>query len=194
MHAFTKNRLGLAVLLTALLFGSLSCQVFQEGGREHLPGAAVHKVGVIDVQAVFERSREGRRALDGLIVQFAEHRRKLTAEETSLQETAGLLDRERGILPTDQLRDRTERYLVRLEQYRLQVQAFNQDLARRHRDLVSDYLPKIMAAAKPIAERGGFTAVLHQGRAETAMIVFYRAPDVDLTDRVIEALDRDTRP
>ncbi len=179
--------------LATVVLGLAACQT---GSVDPRVGdrAATEKIAVIDIQSVFERSKSGRDALNALMAEFGEHRRRLLEEEAALKETARGLEGERQSAPTRKVREQTERYLVRLEQYRVQVQAFNQDLAKRHRALVAAYLPKIVAVAKPLAEREGYSTVLHQGRPETVMIVFYHAPEIDLTDRVIEALDRASNP
>ncbi len=149
------------------------------------------RVGVLDIQAVFERSRVGKRALARLMEELGETRRLLTIEEGRLKELSDQLERERDVVSPERTRARTEDYLSRLERYRWQVQVFNLDLARRHRALVAEYLPRIEAVAAPLAEQQGLVAILHQGRSETVMIVYYHAPELDLTNLVIDALDRD---
>lgn len=149
------------------------------------------RVGVINVQSIFERSKVGKAALERLTAEFGEQRRRLTDEESALARLAASLDQADGRKSAAQAGRETEQYLARLEEYHAHVAAFNQDLARRHRALMAEYLAKIQVVAQPIAEREGFVALLHQGRPETSLIVLYRAPEVDLTDRVIEALDRE---
>lgn len=149
------------------------------------------RVGVINVQSIFERSKAGKAALERLTAEFGEQRRRLTDEESALARLAASLDQADGQKSAEQARRETEQYLARLEEYHAQVAAFNQELARRHRALMAEYLAKIQVVAQPIAEREGFVALLHQGRPETSLIVLYRAPEIDLTDRVIEALDRE---
>ncbi len=181
-----------SILSCTGLVGILALGACQSpGGRADVARApAAERVGVIDVQAVFERSRTGKSALERLVAELGEQRRLLTEEEAALKEVAARLEQGRAAIPVDELARQTERYLERLEQYRLRVQGFNVDVARRHRALIADYLPKIAAVAGPLADREGFSVVLHQGRPETSMIVLYRAPEIDLTDRVIDALDR----
>ena len=154
-------------------------------------GDSGDKVAVIDIQSIFERSESGKRALASLLDEFGDLRGRLTEEEASLKQQATQLERDRQALTPEQLREQTERYLARLERYRVEVQRYNQELTDRHRALVADYIPKIVAVAKPLAEQEGYSTVLHQGRPETMMIVFYHAPEIDLTERVIAALDRE---
>ncbi|GKS56855.1 hypothetical protein YTPLAS18_03820 [Nitrospira sp.] len=152
------------------------------------------KVAVIDIQSIFERSESGKRALASLMEEFGELRRRLTDEEASLKQQAIRLERERQFITAEELGSRTERYLEQLDRYRVQVQRYNLELTNRHRALVADYIPKIVAVAKPLAEREGYSTVLHQGRPETMLIVFYHAPEIDLTERVIAALNRERSP
>lgn len=184
MHVLIRIWLGLA--------GSLSLAACQSTGMGNgtAQGPLVERVGVVDVQAVFERSRTGKSALEKLVAEFGEQRRLLTEEEAMLKEVAARLEQGRGTIPPGEVHLQTDGYLEQLEQYRLRVQRFNLEVARRHRELIAEYLPKIAAVAGPLADREGFSVVLHQGRPETSLIVLYRAPEIDLTDRVIEALDR----
>ena len=181
----------LSLSLVPLLLASSACHTSAtvSGG-----GETVEKVAVIDIQAIFERSQSGKQALAALLEEFGEERRRLTHEEDALKQEAIALEQDRRALGPDQLHEQTERYLTRLERYRVQVQSYNQELTVRHRALVASYLPKIVAVARPLAEREGYSTVLHQGRPETVMIVFYHAPEIDLTDRVIAELDRVQEP
>ncbi len=188
----SAHAMALRVLVWLGLAGSLSLAACQSTGTGNgaARGPLLEKVGVVDVQAVFERSRTGKLALEKLVAELGEQRRLLTEEEAVLKEVAARLEQGRAAIPVDDLARQTEGYLERLEQYRLRVQRFNVDVARRHRALIAEYLPRIAAVAGPLADREGFSALLHQGRPETSLIVLYRAPEIDLTDRVIAALDR----
>ena len=176
-----------------VLFLALAGSACQSWSPQSLIGKEKggEKVAVIDIQSIFERSESGKRALASLMEEFGEVRTRLTDEEASLKQQAVRLERERRSLTAEDLSGRTERYLEQLERYRLQVQRYNHELTNRHRALVAAYIPRIVAVAKPLAEREGYSAVLHQGRPETMMIVFYHAPEIDLTERVIDALNRE---
>lgn len=184
--------IAIRVLVWLGLAGSFALAACQSTGTGNgtARGPLAEKVAVVDVQAVFERSKIGKMALEKLVADLGAQRDSLTKEEAALKEVALRLEQERGSNPAEELPVQTEQYLERLEQYRLRVQRFNLEVSRRHRALIVEYLPKIAAVVGPVADREGFSVVLHQGRPETSLIVLYRMPEIDLTDRVIDALDR----
>ncbi|MFO0774843.1 MAG: OmpH family outer membrane protein [Nitrospiraceae bacterium] len=189
---------GLAILICGAL---VSCASTSKTDTTSAPADGARpsddqRVAVVDIQAVFDRSQLGQQWLKEVVAEFGAQQYALSTEEGTLAKTAAQLDAARTASrgETAELAARTEQYLVQLEAYRARVAAFNADVARRHSLLIHNMLPRIQAAAAPMAEREGFVAVLHKGRPETSVVVVYAAPQIDLTERVIQALDRAMTP
>jgi outer membrane protein len=76
-----------------------------------------------------------------------------------------------------------------VQDYQKRAQEFNQELQRKQKELVDDYMKKIMAATKTVAEKGGFSLVLDKGSEQTMKIVIYNKDAIDLTEQVVKEFD-----
>ena len=155
--------------------------------------AADIKVGVVDPQVVLERSKSGKRALDGL-KEYAGTRQKLLAsDEDELKNLEKLLKDQESSLSDTQKREKQAQFRNKLQEYQKRAQEFNQELAGKQKELVDDYMKKIGAATKTVAEKGGFTLVVDKGSENTIKIVLYHKDALDITDQVIKEFDRQNK-
>jgi len=160
-----------------------------------LPSLAAEatKIGVVDPQAVLEKSKAGRRALDTL-KQYAETRKKLlAADEAELKEMEKQIQAQDKSLSEEEKRDKQNKFRVKLQDYQRHAQEFNQELAAKQKELVDEYMKKIMAATRTVAEKGGFGLVVDKGSENTIKIVLYNREALDLTDQVTKEFDRQNK-
>jgi outer membrane protein len=148
------------------------------------------KIGVIDQQAVMERSKTGKRALDAL-KEFAASRQKIVAtdDEELKRLEAELKDQESGLSETVK-RERQEQFRTKFESYQRRLQDFNREIQTKQKQLADEYLKKIDQAAAVVAQKGSYAMVLDKGTDATLRIVIYANPTIDLTDQVIKEFDR----
>ena len=157
------------------------------------PAADPVKVGVVDPQAVLEKSKAGRRALDAL-KEYASTRQKLLAnDEEELKNIEKQLKDQESAMSETIKRDKTAQFRTKLQDFQKRAQEFNQELGAKQKELVDDYMKKIGAATKVVAEKGGFTMVVDKGSDTTIRIVIYARETLDLTDQVIKEFDRQNR-
>jgi outer membrane protein len=151
------------------------------------------KVGVVDPQAVLEKSKAGRRALDAL-KEYAQARQKLLAndEEELKNLEKQLKDQESGMSETLK-REKTGQFRNKLQDFQKRAQEFNQELGVKQKELVDEYMKKIANATRTVAEKGGYTVVVDRGSDNTIKIVIYARDTLDLTDQVIREFDRQNR-
>jgi len=160
---------------------------------EVLAAAEPAKVGVVDPQAVLEKSRSGRRALDAL-KEYAQARQKLLAnDEEELKNLEKQLKDQESAMSESMKRDKTGQFRTKLQDFQKRAQEFNQELALKQKELVEEYMKKIGAATRTVAEKGGFTMVVDKGSDTTIRIVIYARETLDLTDQVIKEFDRQNR-
>lgn len=151
------------------------------------------KVGVVDPQAVLEKSKAGRRALDAL-KEYASTRQKLVAgDEEELKNIEKQLKDQESSLSEAQKREKQGQFRAKLQDYQKRAQEFNQELAVKQKELVDEYMKKIVAATKTVAEKGGFTLVVDKGSEATFKIVIYNRDTLDLTDQVLKEFDRQNK-
>lgn len=183
---YTHARMA-ALAVAALMTGLLAA--FSDTGH----AADAFKMGVVDPQAVLEKSKAGRRALDGL-KEFAVSRQKLLAkDEDELKGMEKQFKEQESSMPEAKKRELQGQFRTKIQDYQKRVQDFNQELAGKQKELVDDYMKKIQIATRSVAEKGGVSLVVDRGSDATIKIVIYNKETIDLTDQVIKEFDRQNK-
>lgn len=152
--------------------------------------AASFKMGVVDPQAVLERSKAGQRALSEL-KHYAETRQKILAgDEDELKKMQQELQNDNGALSEEDRRAKQQKFREKLESYQQRAQEFNDELAQKQQALVNEYMEKIGDATKVVAQKQGLSLVMDKGSDTTLKIVIYNKKSIDVTDQVVEEFDR----
>jgi len=172
--------LAAAALMTGLLVGF--------SGTGH--AADAFKMGVVDPQAVLEKSKAGRRALDGLKEHATSRQKLLAKDEEDLKGLENQLKTQESTLSEAQKREKQAQFRTKIQDYQKRVQDFNQELAVKQKELVDDYMKKIQVATKGVAEKSSVTLVVDKGSDATIKIVIYNKETIDLTEQVIKEFDK----
>jgi outer membrane protein len=151
------------------------------------------KVGIVDPQAVLERSKAGRRALDALKEYAATRQKLLAGDEEELKGLEKQLKEQDNTLSEQQKKDKQQQFRTKLQEYQKRAQEFNQELAQKQKEMVDEYMKKIGAATKAVAEKGGYTLVVDKGSEQTIKIVIYNKDSLDLTDQIVKEFDKQNK-
>ncbi len=158
-----------------------------------LSGAAaadVFKIGVIDPQTVLEKSKAGRKALDGLKEYVSTRQKLLSRDEEELRTTEKTLKDQLAKLSETEKKEKETQFRAKIQDYQKRAQEFNQELQGKQKELVDDYMKRIATVTQAVAEKGGFALVLDRGSEQTVKIVIYNKDTLDLTEQVIKEFDR----
>jgi outer membrane protein len=152
--------------------------------------ADAFKMGVIDPQAVLERSKAGKKALDGLKEYVSTRQKLLSRDEEELRSTEKTLKESAAKLSEGEKKEKEAQFRTKIQEYQKRAQEFNQELQGKQKELVDDYMKRIASATQTVAEKGGFSIVVDKGSEQTIKIVIYSKETIDLTDQVIKEFDR----
>ena len=152
--------------------------------------AEAFKMGVVDPQAVLEKSKAGRRALDGLKEHATSRQKLLAKDEDELKNLEKQMKEQESGLPEAKKREIQTQFRTKIQDYQKRVQDFNQELAGKQKELVDDYMKRIQVATKAVAEKSGVALVVDKGSDATIKIVIYNKDTIDLTDQVIKEFDK----
>ncbi|MCA1958084.1 MAG: OmpH family outer membrane protein [Nitrospira sp.] len=153
------------------------------------PAVEDFKMGVVDPQIVLEKSKAGKRALEGLKEYVSIRQKLLAKDEEELRNTEKQLREQAAKMSETEKREKETQFRTKVQDYQKRAQEFNQELQRKQKELVDDYMKKIMAATKTVAEKGGFSLVLDKGSEQTMKIVIYNKDAIDLTEQVVKEFD-----
>jgi outer membrane protein len=148
------------------------------------------KMGIVDPQAVLEKSKAGKKALDGLKEYVSTRQKLLSGDEEELRRTEKTLKEQIVKLSDTEKKEKENQFRTKVQEYQKRAQEFNQELQGKQKELVDEYMKKISSATKTVAEKGGFALVVDKGSEQTVKIVIYNKDTIDLTDQVIKEFDR----
>lgn len=158
-----------------------------------VPAAESYKVGVVDQQAVLERSKAGKRALEGLKEFSAARQRIVSADDEELKKLEAELKNQDSTLTDAQKHEKQEQFRVKFEGYQRRLQDFNREIQAKQKELAEEYQKKINQAASAVGEKAGYAAILDKGNDATIRIVIYAHESVDLTEQVLKEFDRQNK-
>ena len=148
------------------------------------------KMGVVDPQAVLEKSKAGKKALDGLKEYVSTRQKLLSGDEEDLRNTEKTLKEQAAKLSDTEKKEKETQFRTKVQEFQKRAQEFNQELQGKQKELVDEYMKKISLATKSVAEKGGFALVVDKGSEQTVKIVIYSKDTIDLTEQVIKEFDR----
>jgi len=152
--------------------------------------ADAFKMGVVDPQSVLEKSKAGKKALDGLKEYVSTRQKLLARDEEDLRNYEKQLKDQASKLSDADKKEKETQFRAKIQEYQKRAQEFNQELQGKQKELVDDYMKKIAVATQAVAEKGGFSLVVDKGSEQTIKIVIYNKDTIDLTDQVTKEFDR----
>jgi len=155
-----------------------------------LQAAEAFKMGVVDPQSVLEKSKAGKKALEGLKEYVSTRQKLLSRDEEDLRNYEKQLKEQAAKLTDAEKKEKETQFRSKIQDYQRRAQEFNQELQGKQKELVDDYMKRIAAATQTVAEKGGFALVVDKGSEQTIKIVIYSKDTIDLTEQVVKEFDR----
>ena len=148
------------------------------------------KIGGMDQQAVMERSKVGKAAMESVKSYSATRQKIINENEAELEELKQALSDPNSKLSETAKQEKQEQFQNKVEAYERRLQDFNREIQQKHRDMVVEYSKKVTDAARVVAQKEGYLAVLDKGNDSLFRIVLYHQAVLDLTDLVVKEFDR----
>ncbi len=156
--------------------------------------AADFKMGVVDPQSVLEKSKAGKRALEGLKEYVTTRQKLLTKDEDDLRnyekQLKEQLKDQASKLTDAEKKDKEGQFRVKVQDFQKRAQEFQMEFQKKQKELVDEYMKKISVATQTVAEKGGVSIVVDKGSEQTVKIVIYNKDTIDLTEQVVKEFDR----
>jgi len=152
--------------------------------------AADFKMGVLDPQSVLEKSKAGKRALDGLKEYVSIRQKLLAKDEEDLRNQEKQFKEQASKWSDAEKKEKETQFRTKVQDFQKRAQDFNQELQKKQKELVDEYMKKISVATQTVAEKGGVALVVDKGSEQTVKIVIYSKDTIDLTEQVVKEFDR----
>jgi len=147
------------------------------------------KVGVVDPQAVIEKTKAGKRALATLKEHANVRQRLLKSDEEELKTLQEELQNGKGLSEKDK-KVKQGLFQRKLQEYQKRGQEFQVELSQKQQNMVKEYMDKIETATQAVADRHGFSLVIDKGSEATLKIVLYSRKGLDITNEVVKEFDK----
>jgi outer membrane protein len=149
------------------------------------------RVGVMDQQAVIEKSKAGNRALEELKAYSATRQKIINSDDQELKELEQSLQDPN--LSEQAKQEKQGQFQAKIEAYQRRLADFNREIQQKQREMVAEYAKKVQEAARVVAQREGYVAILDKGNEAAIRIVIYHQPALDLTDQVVKEFDKQNK-
>ncbi len=145
------------------------------------------RVAVMDQQAVIERSKAGKRALEELKAYSATRQKIINSDDQELKDMEQSLQDPK--LAEAAKQDKQTQFQAKLEAYQRRLADFNREIQQKQREMVNEYAKKVQSAAQVVAQKDGYIAIIDKGNESMMKIVLYHQPGLDVTDHVVKEFD-----
>lgn len=147
--------------------------------------AAQMRVAVVDTQRAVMETEDGLRAQATLKKLFDKRQRELDQKQKDLQKEREELEKNREKLSNADMAKRVEKWQQEMAQVQAVFMEYNKELQQKQNELTQPIVQKTVGIIRRLATAEGFDLVLERQAAA------YVRADLDLTDRVITAYNRD---
>ncbi|MFQ6672507.1 MAG: OmpH family outer membrane protein [Candidatus Tectimicrobiota bacterium] len=150
------------------------------------PGAAEPvKIGYIDIDKIINESVPGQQAIQKLREDFERRAAELKKMEEELKKLRQELDTKGSVMSMERRRQLEEEYRGDRRDLKRAIRDNNEEFNIKRKQVLVDFLPKILTTVKAIGNEKGYTLILRK----EPNILLYSADQVDLTNEVIARLN-----
>ena len=173
-------------VLTAFFAAAMVAAAGPAAAQQAQPAQPGMKIGVVSFERILRESAPALRAtkiLEGDIQKRDDEMRGLAAQLKRLEDA---LERSPTPLSEADRRSKAREFETLSREFERKKQVYSDELNQRRNDMMGQLLEQANRAVRQIAERENLDAVFQEAA--------YASPRIDLTDKVIKALETATKP
>ncbi|MBI4715251.1 MAG: OmpH family outer membrane protein [Nitrospirae bacterium] len=175
-----KKRLGLATIVFLLGFTAFA-----------LPASAEEaKIGIVDTQRVLDETTLGSRMKEELNAHVQSRQQIIDLEEGELKKMQEELTRQGAALSDKKRMEKEEAFQKKYVEYQKKASELQREIQTKKLEKLKEFNDLLVAATRKVAEAEG-VALMLANDPETGGIL-YAKPSMNLTDRVIQEINRAT--
>ena len=148
------------------------------------------RIGVVDTQRLLERAKLGQQVTDSLNEFMTDRQVLIDLEQKELRNLESELLRQGSVLSASAKKQREEQFRRKMMEYQQKVSNLNREVQEKQAELFSEFRESVEEIVQKVAQQEGLTLVLEKGPNTNTR---YFDPTLDVTDKVLQALDREFR-
>ena len=152
-------------------------------------GAEELKIGVINPQQILEATKQGKKVKQTLADYVQTRQKLLESEAADLKKLETELATQSTVLDTKAKAEKEQSFQQKVAVYQRRVQELNAEVENKKREVLGGFTKAIEQAVREIAEKEKILLVMEKGGTNAGSLVLYNQDSLDLTPRVIKALD-----
>ena len=156
--------------------------------------AAGNKIAFVDTQTVFDKTKIGKK-YQGILKEYYDSRKKiLDLDADEIQKLRDDYGKQAAVLIPQVRKENEETIGRKINEFEKKRSDFNNELAKKNEDLSAEFNQEMMTLLKDMAKKDKISMVLNKtinlmSKGEVPSVL-YADEDLDLTDKLIEELDK----
>jgi len=145
-------------------------------------------IGVVNPQRVLKETNLGKKVTDSLNDFMKERQAVVDLEQKELRKLESELRAQGSVLSPTARKQRDEKFRQRMMEYQQKVADLNREVQEKQKELMDEFRTKVKAVVTKVAQAHALLLVLEYGTGTTTL---FHQPRLDVTDEVIQDLDRE---
>lgn len=150
--------------------------------------AADVKIGYVDLQKALNLSAAGKAAKEKMKAKFKDHEAGVQKKQEELKRIKEDLEKQAALLTPEARAAKERDYQQKVRDYQRLTKDIQDELQQADADFTRKILEEVYKLVQQIGKQEGYTVILE--KAESSIL--YANDGIDMTDRVIQAFDKQT--
>lgn len=144
------------------------------------------KIGFVDLPKAVQGTTAGKKAKEDLEGQVKKAKAELDKKEAGLKKMQEEIEKKKAVLSEKALQEKQMELQQEIVKFREEVAKTQGEFQKKNQDLTAPVMEKMEKIVNKISKEKGLSLVVQNGPD-----VLYVAPEVDLTDEVIKAFEKE---
>ncbi len=145
------------------------------------------KIGYIDAQKVLDDSVKGKQVKDQLNDYVQSRQKIVDIEESELKTLQEELTKQGAVLSPAAKQEKEEQFQKRFMEYQKKISELQKEIQQRRTEKLDEFNTELEKIARALGEKEGYSIILTNLDVN---IIIYAKPSLNLTDRIIQELDK----
>lgn len=148
--------------------------------------AADMKIGYVDLQKALNMSSAGKAAKEKMKAKFKDYDADVQKKQEELKKLKDDLEKQAMLLSAEARAAKERDYQQKVKDYQRLTKDIQEELQQTDSDFTRKILEEIFKVVQQIGKQEGYTLILEKSEGS----ILYASDGIDLTERVIQAFDR----
>ena len=173
-----KSRIRIPVLLGASILGLVVSAA-----------AAEQKIAVVNAQQILDDTKKGKKIKEMLADYVQTRQRTIQSDEAELKRLEAERISQESVSSASAKQEKEKMFEQKLAAYQRRLQELDGEVQTKKREALGAFTKAIEQAVQQIAEKENIVLVLEKGGSRAGTLILYNQDSLDLTGRVVQALD-----